>query len=397
MLRGAFIAGVFLSFPFLGHAQMFEGISCDAPLTVDEFERVRCCFREPQYAAQCLDGVLPPLVRDEGLVPVLGALERTRMANPAVDQTCHQIVHAVGREAYRELGFAKAFEQCDDTCQSGCYHGVIERVFSGSDEGADSHPTYAQIKPRIPGICTPQNLGTARPELLMQCQHGLGHALLYTLDYDLSRALEGCDVLRAGRPRQACYLGVFMENTNAPEAAKRDIRAERPLYPCDDVAERHKPACYNNQTKAWIQLGYGSGTIVGLCSSLPSHRYNCFVGIGRDWSPLVRQGKPTELAALCESAGEHETGCVEGAVHALVDFTSRPQEAHQFCETVTDPAGCFTLTNRYLRSMYGKTTQEIHAACGPSETCLAHDAEPRMDPLGKILYGLWSVFSKLWN
>jgi hypothetical protein len=395
-----FLVTLFALFPLTVSALTFEGVSCDDPLTLDHFERIKCCFRESRQAGQCLDGVLGELVQAEGAKAVLHAAEEVRLKDAYIDRACHQIVHAIGRTAYRQLGFGKAFHACDATCQSGCLHGVLERVFLTPQELAagEDHVEFQTIEKRIREICTAERIGSVRPDFLMQCHHGLGHAALYSLRYDIPRALNACDLLPKGMPRESCYLGVFMENTNAPDTDERDIRKDHPLYPCDIVDERYQGACYNNHTKAWILLGDDEKTIAERCKTLGIHAHECFVGLGRDASPLVRSKGPEHLGSVCEElAGSYAADCIQGAVYALVDFTTEPSGAYAFCTFLSpdNRTACFERTNRYLRSMYAYGDEGIAKACealAPEarELCESHDAHLAPDPLWRILMWVWN-------
>lgn len=352
-------------------------VACDQPLALDTFEQVQCCFKEGASVVRCLDGEIGRLTKEHGVKPVLKALEEAS-ADPMVDVACHQVGHAIGRAAYLQMGFGEAFHACDGTCHFACYHGILERVFLTPEQVASgqSHAQLEDIEEKIPTLCTLETVGSDEPMLLAQCFHGLGHGLLYTLGYDLNAALNGCERLPRRMDQRWCALGAFMEATNAPDPENRKIRPEDPWYPCTEIADTWKGDCINNQTKALIQLGKTDVEIAALCMSLPNHARDCFIGLGRDMSPAVREGKTGELGAFCIAQGAHAGDCLEGAAQALMDFSRTQDDAQALCSASGDQeAACRSTADRYWKTYF--------------------DAAPE-DPLGRILKYLWEMISSLW-
>jgi hypothetical protein len=400
-MHSLWIAAALMLMPGMASAE----VSCDQPLTLDTFAQVQCCFKEGASVSRCLDGEMGRLTKEHGVKPVLKALEEAS-ADPMVDAACHEVGHAIGRAAYLQMGFGEAFHACDGTCHYACYHGILERVFLTPEQVASgqSHAQLEDIEEKIPTLCTPDTVGSDEPMLLAQCFHGLGHGLLYTLDYNLSDALKGCDMLKTEDQSNWCALGVFMESSNAPDVQKRGIRLEDPWYPCNELRHRHSQQanCYNNHTKVLIQLRYDRHEIADLCRSLPHYSGDCFIGLGRDISPDAREGKAADLAAFCNAQGESAEFCFTGAVQALVNFTREPDDAYRLCSQLSAEQAsiCFRVVNDYWRLSFAKSPAEVAAACeraaSGSALCLENTGAPD-DPLWHILNYLWEMIRSLWE
>ncbi len=121
------------------------------------------------------------LVRDEDPGVALGQLREEIETDDALARSCHDLVHEVGREAYKKYGdFSEAMKYQDEVCNSGFLHGIIEARFSESDDVfADMRTMCDQYPPES--------------YLSWQCYHGVGHGVMYYTANDLPRSLEMCD------------------------------------------------------------------------------------------------------------------------------------------------------------------------------------------------------------
>jgi hypothetical protein len=65
----------------------------------------------------------------------LGQLRDEIESDDALARSCHDLVHGVGREAYKKYGdFSEAMKYQDEICNSGYLHGIIESRFSESTD-----------------------------------------------------------------------------------------------------------------------------------------------------------------------------------------------------------------------------------------------------------------------
>jgi hypothetical protein len=306
---------------------------------------------------------IPGLLADE---------ELARAQSTQFENSCHEIVHSIGRFAYQKLGnVGDAFQACNQSCHSGCYHGVMERMFFSDEEEAagEHHVTYAALQEKVPGICDPDKFANPSPQVIFQCLHGVGHAIMFSLKYDLRLALQTCDLLQTEYQRSSCYGGVVMENITAFDKDKRDIKTDDPLYPCDALESKYQQQCYMMQTSIMSELGMTTQQIIDTCrQATPGQNvYPCFVSLGRDLSNYVRTGDTQRVVQACEvDSGIEQRACFEGVLYALVDNTWDGKYAYEFCDALGEDVNkesCYKITNGYFNWGFNKTKDQILEQC----------------------------------
>ena len=180
----------------------------------------------------------------------LALLDRDSRTISGVRADCHQIAHNIGHAglAHYHNDPAVALAHGAMTCNSGYYHGVIERAFAGVPRARVAHIAR--------GLCTGKAV-TKEEFLLYQCVHGLGHGLMIYSGLDLPYSLKVCDQLQTQFDRVSCTGGVFMQNLMPGMGTSRYLRKSDPIYPCNAVAERDKVYCYLMVTSRILTLnGY---------------------------------------------------------------------------------------------------------------------------------------------
>ena len=70
------------------------------------------------------------------------------------------------------------------------------------------------IRREIATVCGKET-DYAAPLTYRECVHGLGHGAMYITDSDLNQALALCNALSNQKDQEACYSGVFMENSSS--------------------------------------------------------------------------------------------------------------------------------------------------------------------------------------
>lgn len=362
-----FAAIILLALPLIGQAE-----------TPPPLEKTAACLQKNDGLDDCLARAFSGTVLETRAL--IDAMETAGAADSRIKAACHEIVHAIGRQAFLTLGsVAGAFVACDSRCHFGCFHGVIEAAFATPTERAagKTHLAFAEIRDRIPGFCR-QVSQDAAAGLRLQCQHGLGHAILYVLNYRLEAALHGCDLLEGTDDRTHCQLGVFMENATAADRTKRQLRADDPLYPCNALDVRYRHACFSDQTRIMFHLGLSATQIALLCRGTGDFAEDCFRSLGRDLSPAVREGEPDRILRLCgEQRGAHADACIDGAAWALVDFSRDESAALSLCHRMSSPDArtrCAKSAGRYFRALYAP----------PATPALS-------DPLGRFLQWLLTI------
>ncbi len=342
-------------------------------MNIDQFVNISECFRvEVSKQAACMDNFVAAYAQrfQKDTKAMLADEEVARSQNTDIENSCHPVVHAVGRYTYRVTGnVGDAFNACDQSCHSGCYHGVMERLFYSEQDSAEGlqHISYADLEKKIPGICDADKFSNPSSQLIFQCLHGVGHAILYSLQYDLRRSLNACDLFETEYQRSSCYGGVVMENITAFDKAKRDIDPNDPLYPCDQLDSQYRDQCYLMQTSIMFEFGMTVERIADTCRGAGANVEQCFVSLGRDLSNYVRTGDVQRVVAACEiTSGDQAESCYQGTLYALIDNTWDGRYGYLYCDALdaeSEQLVCYGIANNYFTWAYNKTKTEIAEEC----------------------------------
>lgn len=333
-----------------------------------DFLKIAECFTQEDIK-NCLDNFVAGYAIDAKTTKeLLNAMEVARTQDAGIENECHNIAHAIGRYTFKKYNnIGDAFNACDQSCHSGCYHGVMERMFYSDNElSSKTHLTYADIEDKIPNICAAKNFSDPSPSVIFQCLHGVGHAIMFSLVYNLEDSLKACDLLPTEYDQTSCYGGVFMENVTAFDKKLRDLKSSDYLYPCNKVDTKYKHSCYLMQTSVMFEFGLTAVEIIDQCqkSELPG---TCFISLGRDLSNYVRTDNIEYVRNTCESVtGEYAMSCINGTVYALIDNTWDGQFALKFCQTLQkneNKSSCYRSSLGYLKNVYQKTNEQIALEC----------------------------------
>lgn len=323
----------------------------------ETFVQVVGCFSagDGKAVAACEDDFIARYARDTGVDPLtmLADLEAARLLDPTMEAACHPISHAVGRWVYQNYPtIVDSFAQCNEACHSGCYHGVMERVFGGETD----HPALSDVEAKMATICEQSQFPT--PALEFQCLHGVGHAVMYSLQYNLNLALDTCGLLPNPTGPGSCQSAVFMENINAAIPELRDLKLDDPHYPCNAVDPKYAQICYGMQTSVMFgYIGMSVADVANAClTGAGEHADTCFSSLGRDLSSWARTGQSESLRQPCEDlAGEFADECVWGGIAALMDNTWDGSFAIPFCNYLHGDElreTCYYQTHSHLTHAY---------------------------------------------
>ena len=335
-------------------------------ITAPALSEIKNCLGG-EKVGDCLDGLFKTFFDNGGTtVEALAALNKYESDDSNFRLACHPVIHAVGRETFiKHPTVHDAFAQCDQTCHSGCYHGAMERFLRGNQASNDEagHISQDELIKKA-GLACSQGLPL---RLKFQCLHGLGHALVFYLDYDLERSLAVCEKQSDSWSQSSCYGGIFMENVHSATPEKRDLSRTDYHYPCSKLAENFKGDCYTMQTTRMTELGLSTEKIFEECKKAGNQQFQCFQSAGRDLSNDVRVGDPKAVAAKCEMAeGNDRNACVLGVLYALLDNTWNGKYAFSFCASLANPGDtnyCFERAVSYLKYTYEKTSDDISSDC----------------------------------
>jgi hypothetical protein len=357
-------------------AQESRPSSAASESALPSLDAIKSCINQPN-SPECLDMLFRDALKKNTTLEVLQLIQRYEKEDIDLRRDCHPVVHAIGRETYRIKGtIHDSFSACDQTCQSGCYHGSVERFLRGEDIYAEAsrHPSAAELKQKAALACDLKLADRFR----FQCLHGLGHALLFFNRYQLASTLEACDGLPNDWSQSACYGGVFMENVSNATPELRDLSPTDYHYPCDKLASKYRSECYVMQTSRMSEMGLSTERIFQECDKSGEYHFQCALSVGRDLSNYVRLGQIQPTAQKCQApGGESKRACIRGVVYALIDNTWDGRYAMPFCAALSDGSDqtdCYRESIAYLKGTFEKTAADIAKDCrqlvNPSERCV---------------------------
>jgi hypothetical protein len=293
---------------------------------------------------------------------------------------CHKRTHVVGKYAYDNFG-ADAFQwhafATVSECNSGFFHGLLETFLKSNTEhrvlgspieeyGADN------ILKILRGVCDESAFD-------LKCAHVLGHSIMAWSNYQLYEALDICDNA-SQKPliQEECWRGVFMENVDGGRNADighhtEYLSLENFLYPCDAVADKYKPACYQFAPGQIESIFIKDPQKAALaCATIPSpFESTCFASIGLTaimknidnlnevkkicaYAPLEKQNMMCILGSANEAGfdylkrplvfklcslfeGIEQNTCYNAAFSAAKYGISSPAKYKDFCSLATGP------------------------------------------------------------
>jgi plastocyanin len=254
------------------------------------------------------------------------ALDRLRAeieTDDALSRSCHSLVHEIGREAYEEYGdVGEAMKYRDEVCNSGYLHGIIETRFSESED------VFSDMQTMCDGYRERSFLG-------WQCNHGLGHGVMFYTANDLPRSLEMCDELGNSFASSNCANGVFMENFNADQKLHLSefLKAEDPFYPCMKQAERHKADCYMYAPTYFLSLHQDDyASALEWCRGAEAgFEAACAYGVGTQ-TMKENLNDPELVESSCMGGELEQRGpCVEGMAALYVSHSGALEPARGLC------------------------------------------------------------------
>lgn len=278
-------------------------------------ETMKSCNKE-LGRNDCLKNAAQSLLAHYSLSEILSIFEANEK-KPEFFTNCHTIAHYLGQLEYKRLKSVKAvFLESGHTCLGGAYHGTIEGYFM--EKGIINAPN-GEIKSEVAQICGKPDDYERRQEFT-ECNHGLGHAVMYIADYDLPNALDLCDALRSQNERELCYSGALMANGDAfgsGEHPTKYIKADDPLYPCPILKKQQQRQCYTYGVLTRFQTDLDKS--IDICLKIPKEfQEDCFETVGRDRTMI--SADPAELISQCSRITllAFRNNCMHGSAYNLV-------------------------------------------------------------------------------
>lgn len=193
-----------------------------------------------------------------------------KYANKEINFT-HDLAHSFGEALYKVEGI-DGVSVCDSNHGFGCYHSFFGWALL--DNGLD---VITDLDEACIAVYGEKGLG---------CQHGIGHGVLAELGSEnLRDSLEACSTLNWQGPVGGCTSGVFMEYNFSSMGTRhlRDYVPGETHFPCTDVPEKYRQACYFEQPAWWVQIvNQDYGAVGKFCAEVEdeNQREMCYRGAG---------------------------------------------------------------------------------------------------------------------
>ena len=348
----------------------------------------RCGKLSGESKIDCYSKTLDSLAATGEVRRAMATLARLGALDVDVRRDGHVYAHGIGITAGKRGGdVATTFAMCDESNQSGCYHGVIQAYFAA----------MKTIGPaEVNSLCDAFRGPQADRWLRFQCVHGTGHGLTMIYGHDLPKALAGCDYLNDDWDRRSCYGGAFMENIvnatmphhpahglglhSAMAMEGMDHRAEEhfkaidpkdPLYPCSIMADRYLVACYEMQTSIMLYLNHGDMSAAAkICDRAPGNmKYVCYQSLGRDISSYSLQNHAVAIRMCSLGNVKYQPWCYVGLVKNFIDLNAKAGDGLLLCRELTSESNkikCYEAVGEEVGTLRSDTAAR-RTMCAPSE------------------------------
>lgn len=320
--------------------------------------QMKICF-DTQGRDDCYKDLASVLMRQFNLKDILNSFAKNETSQEVFSR-CHEETHYLSRIEYQKVGsIAKVYEQCDSTCHGGCYHGAVEQYLKNKNISLANLNSESVIKVIIQMCGRKQDY--SKSLIYFECIHGIGHASMYVTNMGLLTSLKVCDLFSDQAEREACYGGVFMENssssTNSDHPGKF-IKADNPMYPCDILDKQYLSLCYRYQSSYFASYSKWDWTKVGsLCAQVPqAYQNGCFETIGTNQVGFVQDvSLMKKNCSLAAGEEKFKSSCIQGIVIALAGrYVNQENRLLEFCESVDEAnkKSCYQQIGLSISSWY---------------------------------------------
>lgn len=268
------------------------------------------------------------LLEKENPRVALNKLREEIKTNDGLSRSCHEIVHALGHEAYMKYSdFAKALEYQDEVCNSGYLHGIIESHFSTTNNIFDT----------INSVCSNYD---AKKFIGWECYHGVGHGLMFYTSNDLNKSISLCESYKDSTKSSSCTNGVFMENFNTNQKIHPSdyLDKNNPFYPCNLQNEKYKSDCYTYAPTYYLSLNKNDySKALDWCKGAEQgYDTICSFGVG---SQIIKENinNPKLVEDICMHADKNLiSSCISGMVNLYINHFGNLEPAESLCNKLEE-------------------------------------------------------------
>ena len=305
-----FLMAVYLIFGRSSQVPENEKVTEVKALSIQENRRVSAKYRA--------------LLQTSDPTVAIRAYEEATKKQPLLLDSCHAVLHELGRDSYAKYAnYAEAMRFRTDFCTSGYIHGVTEAYIQ--DAGDINEAIQIACINEVPG-------GPFR----WQCNHGIGHGLMFLSNNNLPYAIEKCQNNLNVQDRHSCINGVFMENFNSDQETHPSIylKDDDPLFPCNEQKPEYMAECYytaphfilkkvkNNYRKA-----------LDVCYRVEGkNRLECISGV-IGIAMLKNLSSTNFVESLCTREGAEQKACINGILGGYISHYGSLDKAEVLCKS----------------------------------------------------------------
>ncbi len=286
-------------------------------LNVEEYEKLKVNFEK--------------IVKDVDPKKAIEELENLSEKDERVLNQCHDFLHIIGHAGFLKYkSFSVAVNYQKDFCNSGYIHGLFEAYFKNTEN----------LELNLSKECS--DYATDKREFdLWQCNHGIGHGVMYMTGGDIDKSLEFCNKNLPSKGEViSCQNGVYMELWNSEILAKEKdfINPANPFNTCK-VRNIGKGDCYLYLPTYFSQtLKIDFVDILKECKNVElGYEMECLRGVGTE-AMKKNISNPEIVFDMCSQAGRYnkQEACVMGAVGMYINQKGTINSGWNLCEIIED-------------------------------------------------------------
>jgi len=200
----------------------------------------------PSKDFNCLKSGLMEITKIHGAKASLDLLRQLIDDDYILTYQRHHITHHIG--FYNVITFGASSENfalCAQDFENGCVHGFFQGIGRTKQMDPQAARKFSDDLVSDPSIAS---------HLKSSVYHGLGHAHMVYVDYNLLKAIDLCDQLDNAINERSCWGGMFMENEDCSLAGnwqKCGYSKEDPTAPCSQLPSVYQETCYFNHAR-WL-------------------------------------------------------------------------------------------------------------------------------------------------
>lgn len=325
-------------------------------------------------------------IQKRGVEGALELIQALYQKEPLFGQGCHDVMHLVGDEAYRQYRTGKHFRLGKETayCGYGFFHGFIEAMLYTTAD-------YSEVRRFCETLNESESSEIQDQNAMYACYHGIGHATFDVHDPGVwgsetkmvVPAIETCEKVTEGlhdEKVKQCVTGVFnaLAIAYGNDQYNLKMKEEDPVWFCRSQSFLYKGPCFIEVVNAWLHseepelqnfnFKQGAVFISGL-----NDKIGMEASIQAFASEITRlkigSFDANEMVDNCKSLREDLVdNCILGVQEGLF-LWGKPEKEHKlafsFCNanalTQDEKEKCFKYTLRELKVKYPE--EKVKTTC----------------------------------